>query len=249
MTLGVGNIRRPRATDLGFIKRTELVLGLLTHLSLADKTVLDVGCGNGVYTLNIAKLAQTAIGMDIARDGLREAREDAEKLKVTAQFAIANAECLPIRDSSCDVVLVMEALEHIQNPETTLKEAKRVLKSQGYLVVSVPNRLYPLEIHYIRIGKTVIRGVYGQVPFFSWAPRYIRKRFQTARVYTKKEITEIIQETGLVACRVHYSAFPRLDMLGNKTITQLCDRFFTRLEHNAFFKQFGMVIFVLAQKR
>ena len=249
MTLGVGTIRRPRSTDMAIVKRTERILGLLAHLSLTDKTILDVGCGNGVYTLCLAKLAQTVIGVDIVLEGLRETQEDTPDLKTFAQFAVANAECLPFRDSCCDVVLVIEALEHIQNPEITLKEAKRVLKSQGYLVVSVPNRLYPLEMHGMRIGKTLIRGFYGQIPFFSWAPRCIRKRFQTASIYTKKEITHIIEESGLIACHVQHSSFPRMDMLGNKTITQLCDRFFTRLEHNAFFKQFGMVIFVLAQKR
>lgn len=51
MTFGVGTIRRPRATDLAVIKRTERVLGLLAHLSLADKTVLDVGFGYGLQTL------------------------------------------------------------------------------------------------------------------------------------------------------------------------------------------------------
>ncbi len=249
MTLGLGTIRRPRAEDLAIIKRTERVLGLLAHLSLADKTVLEIGCGNGVYTLSLAKLAQRAIGIDIARDALREAREDAVGFKANTEFAIANAECLPFSDSCCDVVMIIEALEHIQNPEIALKEAERVLKNKGYLVVSVPNRLYPLEMHYIRIGKTIIRGFYGQVPFFSWAPRFIRKRFQTARIYTKKEITKIVEENGFVACQVQYSAFPRLDMLGRKRITEFCDRFFTHLERNAFFKQFGMLIFVLAQKR
>jgi len=249
MTLGLGTIRRPRAEDLAIIKRTERVLGLLAHLSLADKTVLDVGCGNGVYTLSVAQVAQTAIGIDIERDRLREAQEDAVNLNASSKYVEANAECLPFLDSCCDVVMIIEALEHIKNPEIALKEAERVLKSQGYLVVSVPNRLYPLEMHYIRIGKTIIRGFYGQMPFFSWAPRFIRKRFQTARIYTKKEITEIIEENGFVACQVQYSAFPRLDMLGRKRITEFCDRFFTHLEHNAFFKQFGMLIFVLAQKR
>lgn len=249
MTLGLGNIRRARAEDLAVIKRTEQVLGLLAHLSLADKTVLEVGCGHGVHILSVAQVAQMAIGIDIALERVREAREDAADLNASAEFVRANAECLPFIDWCCDVVLVLEALEHIQNPENALKEAKRVLKSQGYLVISVPNRLYPFDMHSIRIGKTLISGFYGSVPFFSWAPRFIRKRFETARIYTKKEITEIIEENGFVACQVQYSAFPRLDMLGRKRITEFCDRFFTHLEHNAFFKQFGMLIFVLAQKR
>lgn len=249
MTLGLGTRRRPRAEDLGVIKRTEQVLGLLAHLSLADKTVLDVGCGYGVHTLSVARVAQIAIGIDIAQGALREAREDAVDLNSSAKFVSANAECLPFRNSCCDVVLVLEVLEHIQNPENALKEAKRVLKSQGYLVVSVPNKLYPLEMHYVRIGGIEFRGFYGSVPLFSWAPRFIRKRFETARIYTKKEITEIIEENGFVACQVQYSVLPRLDRLGSKRITEFCDRFFTYLEHNALFKQFGMSIFVLAQKR
>ena len=58
MTFGIGTIRRPRVTDLGVIRRTERVSELLTHLSLADKTVLDVGFGYGLQTLE-ASLAVT----------------------------------------------------------------------------------------------------------------------------------------------------------------------------------------------
>ena len=249
MTLGLGNLRRPRVEDLAVIKSTERVLGLLSHLSLDDKTVLDIGCGNGVYTLSLAKLVRRAIGIDIARDKLREAREDAIEFKANSIFALANTECLPFRDSCCDVVMIIEALEHIQNPEIALKEAERVLKNQGYLVVSVPNRLYPLEMHGMRVGRTVITGFHGSVPFFSWAPRFIRNKFETARIYTKKEITEIIESNGFTPCSVQYSILPRLDRLGSKRITGLCDKFFTCLEDNSFFRQFGMSIFVLAQKR
>jgi len=51
MTFGVGAVRRLRATDLAVIKKTERALGFFTHLSLADKTVLDVGFGYGLQTL------------------------------------------------------------------------------------------------------------------------------------------------------------------------------------------------------
>ena len=249
MILGLGTIRRSRAEDLAVKKRTEQVLKLLAQLSLDDKTVLEVGCGYGMHILSLAQVAQMAIGIDIERDRLREAREDAVNLNASSKYVEANAECLPFRDSCCDVVMIIEALEHIQNPENALKEVKRVLKSQGYLVVSVPNRRYPLEMHGMRIGKTVFTGFHGSVPFFSWAPRFIRNTFETARIYTKKEITEIIEESGFVVCHVQYSILPRLDRLGIKKITDLCDKVFTRLENNAFFKQFGMSILVLAQKR
>jgi ubiquinone/menaquinone biosynthesis C-methylase UbiE len=249
MTLGLGTTkRRQRAEDPSVKKRTEQVLGLLAHLSLANKIVLDVGCGFGLYTLNVERVAQMAIGIDTAQGVLRYAKEDAIHLNSSAEFVGANAECMPFRDSCCDVVLVLEALEHIQYVERALKEAKRVLKSPGYLVVSVPNRRYPFEMHNIRIGKIVISGLYGSVPFFSWAPRFIRKKLETARIYTRKEIAKIIEENGFIVCQVQYSTLPRLDRLGSKRITEFCDRFFSHLENNAFFRSFGMSIFVLAQK-
>ena len=250
MTLGLGTTkRRQLAEDPSVKKRAEQALGLLVNLSLADKTVIDVGCGFGLFTVKFAGVAQKAIGIDTAQGALRYAKEDAIHLNSRAQFIGANAECLPFRDSSIDVVIILEALEHIQNPENALKEAKRALKSPGYLVVSVPNRRYPFDMHYIRIGKIVIKGFYGSVPFFSWAPQFIRRRFETARIYTMKQITDIMEENGFLVCQAQYSIYPRLERVGSKRITQFCDRFFPHLENNTFFKSFGMSIFVLAQKR
>ena len=51
MTLGLGTIRRPRATDLAVIKRIERVSGLLGHISLTDETVPNAGCGYGLQAL------------------------------------------------------------------------------------------------------------------------------------------------------------------------------------------------------
>lgn len=248
MRLGLGKIRGSRAEDLAVTKRTEQILGLLAHLHLADKIVLEIGCGYGAHIMIMSRRVKIAIGIDIAQGPLRYAKEQ-QSTYISAKLVRANAELLPFRDSCFDVALVLEVLEHVQNPRDVLEEAMRSLKSQGYLVVSVPNRRYPLEMHGMRIGKTVFTGFHGSVPFLSWAPRFIRNTFETARIYTKKEITEIIEESGFVVCQVQYSILPRLDRLGSKRITEFCERFFTRLENNVFFKQFGMSIFVLAIKR
>lgn len=241
--------RRPIAEDISFKRRAKQVRRLLAHSSIDERIVLEVGCGNGVHTLDIAQVAKKAIGIDIKEEPIIVAQENRVRLNVNAEFGRANAECLPFRDSSCDVVLILEAMEHIQNPENALKEAKRVLKSSGLLLVSVPNKLYPLEMHGFKIGKIVFHGFYGSVPFFSWVPHLIRKRFETARIYTKREIVDIVKRNGFLIHQVEYSAYPRLDRLGSKRLTKLLDRFFPHLENNNFLKRFGMSIFVLAQKR
>lgn len=238
-----------RAEDISVKRRTEQVVKLLAHLSIDDKTALDIGCGYGSQALTIAQMAKRVIGIDIKEELIREAQENRTRLKASAEFIRASAECLPFRDSCCDIVMILEALEHVQNEEIALKETRRVLKSSGYLVVSVPNKLYPFEMHYVKIGKVVFHGFYGSVPFFSWLPHLIRKRFETARIYTKKEIMDIIQKNGFLIHQVQYSPYPRLDRVGSKRLTNFLDRFFAHLENNTFFKRFGMSIFVLAQKR
>lgn len=216
MILGLGKLRESRIEDIAVTKRTEQILLLLSNLHLADKTVLEIGCGYGVHIMHISRLFKMAIGMDIRQYTLRYAKEHTINVNASAKFVRANAECLPFRDMCFDIALVLEVLEHVQDPRNVLKEATRSLKSEGYLVISVPNRRYPLEMHGMRIGKTVLTGFHGSVPFFSWAPRFARNRFERARIYSEKEITEIIEDSGLVVCQVQYSIFPRLDRLNRK---------------------------------
>lgn len=247
--MGLGNIRQPGIKELGSLRRTEQILRLLSQISLSDKTILDVACGPGLNTSRIAHLAKRAIGIDMQGSLLRQARRNAVALGAGSEFVYARAERLPFCDLSVDVVLIMEALEHMQSHDRVLQEAYRVLKDKSYLVVSVPNKLYPLEIHYIRIGKIIFKGFYGQIPFFSWAPSSVRKKFATAKVYTGKEITQAIEANGFAACEIQYGIFPRLDNLGSRRITKILDTLFTFLENNRFLNRFGMSIFVLAQKK
>lgn len=242
--LGPGASTASCMSDFAIEKRTKQVL---RHLSLKGKVTLDVGCGNGLYTIRFADAGHDIIGIDISERSLLEARKNKLQLNGSGEFIRACAENLPFQSSRFDVVLAMETLDHVQNQERALLEAGRVLRKDGYLVAYVPNRLYPLETHGFRIGKKVINGFHGSVPFFSWAPRFIRKRFETARIYSKGEIVGAMEKNGFIVREVDYM-YPPLDRLGGKFATASLRKLLAYLEGNPLTKRFGMSIFVLAQK-
>ena len=242
--LGPGASTASCMSDYAIEKRTKQVLG---HLALEGKVMLDIGCGNGLYTIRFANTGHCIIGVDISELSLQEARKNKLQLNGSGEFIRACAENLPFQNSHFDVVLAIETLDHVQNQERALVEAGRVLRKDGYLVAYVPNRLYPLETHGFRIGKKVIHSFHGSVPFFSWAPRFIRKRFETARIYSRGEIASIMEKNGFIVREVDYM-YPPLDRLGSKFARAPLRKVLAYLEGNSLTKRFGMSIFVLAQK-
>jgi ubiquinone/menaquinone biosynthesis C-methylase UbiE len=98
----------------------------------AGKRILDLGCATGDYCLELSKLGYDCKGADINKEYVAAAR----KKGVDASEA-APGERLPFEDNSFDTVLVFEVLEHVQDPEKLLREAKRV--SAGNVLITVPD--------------------------------------------------------------------------------------------------------------
>lgn len=104
------------------------------HISLYGKKVLDVGCGNGIFTVRLAKVAKYVVGFDLSSHMLMR---NPHPLCVRGP-----AELLPFRDDSFDVVFEANLLHHVEDSETVLKELCRC--SVRYVVLIEPNRINPL---------------------------------------------------------------------------------------------------------
>jgi len=99
-------------------------------------TVLDIGCGSGYLTARIADAnprGQT-VGMDKDRGSIAVAR----RRDTSARFEVADAHDLPFEDSSQDCVIFGDVLEHFEDPVPLLREAARVIRPDGRVIVSVP---------------------------------------------------------------------------------------------------------------
>ena len=103
------------------------------------KRVLDVGCGTGYGTAELAGAAKFAVGVDSAADAFESARLGG------AHFVQASAVALPFPAESFDLVTAFEVIEHLEDWQTLLTEARRVLRREGAFLVSTPNRRYYTE--------------------------------------------------------------------------------------------------------
>lgn len=96
--------------------------------------VLDLACGPGVLLPTLAAEARAVVGLDLTAETLRVARGAASHPRV-AGLVRAQAECTPFCEGSFDAVVVRLALHHMDRPEASLREARRLLRKGGRLLV------------------------------------------------------------------------------------------------------------------
>jgi len=113
--------------------------GGLNDRKLPPQHILDVGCGIGGSTLYLAeKFNATAQGITLSPEQVRRAKERAREANLgdRIDFQVANALELPFADNSFDLVWSFESGEHFPDKAKFLKEAYRVLKPGGMLLMA-----------------------------------------------------------------------------------------------------------------
>lgn len=97
-----------------------------------DIKILDVGCGTGLLLKELETLG-VCCGIDISQKAV-----DFCKKRGIGNVQIADATNIPYPDSTFEVVLALDVIEHIEKDEEALKEIYRVLKPQGIAIITVP---------------------------------------------------------------------------------------------------------------
>ena len=112
--------------------------------------ILDVGCGFGflLQKLNNTIADLSTIGIDINLYALKYA----QKIMPKTHLIEAVADKLPFSDKKFDAIFATDLIEHLQNPSAFLKAAHRILKDDGKLILSTPDRFSI----YLVPGKNII---------------------------------------------------------------------------------------------
>ena len=103
-----------------------------------QKTVLDVGCGTGYGTAELAGQATSVVAIDQSYVAIDHAKTHYDRPNTT--YLQADATLLPFPADSFELVVAFEIIEHLDRWENLLDEARRVLTPDGQFVVSTPNK-------------------------------------------------------------------------------------------------------------
>ncbi len=205
--------------------------------------ILDLGCGFGTYTKFFKDLGYSVIGTDVTSEYLKKAKIEHNEI----DFLRMTAMRLAFKDNSFDIIYLIEMLEHVPDDEEVLKEAYRILRPGGAMMITVPNKLFPFETHSIKIGKRIIEP---PIPFFSWLPQQLRKFFERARIYHTAGIYKLLSKRKFTIITINYippvfeGQFFRRSRIAKhfRAASELIFSF-------RFIKKFSMSIIILAKRR
>ena len=110
---------------------------LLPHLSSGAR-VLDVGCGPGTITADLASLVTPArvTALEVTADALDLARAEITRRGLTTvDFAVGDVHALDFADDTFDVVHAHQVLQHVDDPVAALREMRRVTRPGGIVAV------------------------------------------------------------------------------------------------------------------
>ena len=98
--------------------------------------IADLGCGDGTLTVEMSKFASRVIAVDINPEVLALARQRIERLGLkNIKLISENINKLSLASKSLDVVFFSQSLHHLENPQGSIKEAARLLKPGGKLMI------------------------------------------------------------------------------------------------------------------
>jgi len=103
-----------------------------------NKTVLDIASGSGYGTKMLSEKAQKVYGVDVDGDSIKYAKENFPANNI--EYLLGDGESIPLKDSTVDLVVTLETIEHIENYKKFISEIKRVMKDDGMAVISTPNK-------------------------------------------------------------------------------------------------------------
>lgn len=145
--------------------------------------ILDVGCGNGSFLYKMQSAGMDAYGVEISKEGCAQAKKLGIKVK-----------CGTLEDQKYpshffDVITLSHVFEHVQNPNKTMRELKRILKPNGQIIITVPNH------------SSFARWYFGRY----WACRETPRHMFLP---SPKTMRQFAKKADLKVKKIRYTSFP-----------------------------------------
>lgn len=150
----------------------------------AGLRILDIGCGGGLLSEPMARLGAEVVGADAAPRNIPVAQLHAEQSGLTIDYRNITAEALVAAGEQFDVVLNMEVVEHVADPQAYLTACQQLLKPGGLMICSTLNRN----------PKSFMMAIVGAEWVMRWLPKGTH---DWAKFITPDELYALIRGAGL----------------------------------------------------
>jgi 2-polyprenyl-6-hydroxyphenyl methylase/3-demethylubiquinone-9 3-methyltransferase len=157
---------------------------LSAPLPFAGLRILDIGCGGGLLSEPMARLGAAVVGADAAEANIPVARQHAEEQGLKIDYRHTTAEALAAAGEVFDLVLAMEIVEHVADPQALLTTCAALMKPGGLIVASTINRN----------PKSFLMAIIGAEWVMRWLPKGTH---DWAKFITPDELADLVRGAGL----------------------------------------------------
>ena len=157
---------------------------LRAPLPFAGLQILDIGCGGGLLSEPMARLGATVVGADAAPRNIPVAQVHAQAQGLAIDYRHTTAEDLVAAGEKFDVVLNMEVVEHVSDPQGYMTACHDLLNTNGVMICSTLNRN----------AKSFVMAIIGAEWVMRWLPKGTH---DWAKFITPDELQRLIEKAGL----------------------------------------------------
>ncbi|MFT3932728.1 MAG: class I SAM-dependent methyltransferase [Chitinophagaceae bacterium] len=181
----------------------------------SNKIVLDIASGEGYGSNLISGIANKVIGVDISDTAIKDAQKKYNKQNL--EFKRGSADNIPCDSEYFDVVVSFETLEHHDKHEEMMIEVKRVLKPNGVLIISTPDKYFytdktgqknPFHVKelYKNEFKDLILRYFKNADFYSQRSLFSSSILPLDKVEAGKDVVEYIGSYNKIEKTLEYEA-------------------------------------------
>lgn len=172
---------------------SEVIEHYLNHV----ESIIDIGCGTGLYALALGKRGYTVLATDISHEMIRRAASKASTLgsEIKITFLQHDIETQLDSKKKFDLAISMfGALNHVESLEKALQNIGDVLSPGGHLIFTIANDLSLRRLRIARKGHRFTDAVQGK--YSKTSEFYVREAQKTlwTRYYTRKEVKDILRK-------------------------------------------------------
>ena len=123
--------------------------------------LLDIGCGGGLLSEPMARLGAQVLGADASVANIKTAQIHAQQSGLKIDYRATTAETLAGENAQFDIILNMEVIEHVANPDDFMRACGAMLKPNGIMFLATLNRT----------AKAFVLAIIGAEYVLGWLPR------------------------------------------------------------------------------